>query len=292
MCLKLAPHMIQVCYYEVMNPEQPKNTNQENQSENTNEISNFETVNIPPKPRKNLLKMILISILGLIIILVVVFIVQTGVVTQKIAASRSTAERTADKKLEQIENLVAQAGITDKQIASSKIDICYVTHTDQGWTVSSYYQDCYLRYIQGYTTKLSKDELKQKLLAQQEAQTLFNEEYRSLAAVLDECELYHEALTFTPSKGELTYRPANVTDEEYSCKVPNPLRGLWSVRGPFIIDDALAAKIYRTYDITRIDNSTNQFWLSFDEHYYHEDLGCIIGGIFCGNPRPTPIQAP
>lgn len=290
-----------------MHPEQPDNTNQENQLEKQNEINSPGAVDEPEKPRKSLLKKILIiiglSILGLITIAILAFFVQSYLrkqeiskqakaAPQKIASSRSSTEQTADKRLEQIAKLITHAGITDKQIASSKIDVCYVTHSDQGWFAYTYYQDCYLRYVQGYTTKLSKDELKRKLLAQPEAQSLFNKENSNSTTVIDDCELYQKAFTDTTNKGELIYRPANVTNDEYSCKVPNPLQGLFSVKGPIVLDDELAIKIYRNYDTTKIDNSSNQFWFTFDEYYYHEDLGCNAGGIFCDNPRPKPIQAP
>lgn len=290
-----------------MNPELPENRNQDNQFEKQNEINSPQSINEPEKPRKSLLKKIIIiislSILGLLTLAILAFFVQsylrkqeiskqTKAAPQKIANSRSSTEQTADKKLEQITSLITQAGITDKQIASSKIDVCYVTHADQGWFAYTYYQDCYLRYVQGYTTKLSKDELKRKLLAQPEAQNLFNKENSNPTAAFEDCELYQKAFTDTTNKGELIYRPANVTNDEYSCKVPNPLQGLFSVKGPIILDNELATKTYRTFDATKIDNSTNQFWFSFDEYYYHEGLGCSAGGIFCDNPRPKPIQAP
>lgn len=290
-----------------MEPAQPENTNQENQIEKPNEIISSEATVEPQKSRKSLLKKILIiigmSILGVITLVILSFFVQSYLrkqeinkqakaAPQKIASSRSNTELIADKKLKQIEYLITQAGITDKQIASSKIDICYVTHDDQGWIAYTYYQDCYLRYVKGYTTKLNKNELKQKLLAQPRAQNLFNKENSNPTTGFDDCELYQKAFTDTTNKGELIYRPANITNDEHSCKVPNPLQGLSSVKGPNVLDDELATKIYRTYDITKIDNSSNQFWFTFDEYYYHEDLGCSIGVLFCDSPRSKPIQAP
>jgi hypothetical protein len=288
-----------------MDPEQPGNTDQENQVEKPNEIDPSEAANEPQKPHKSRLKKILVIIglfiLGLITLVILALLIETHLrkqdinqqsksAPQKILSSRSEAERTADKKLGQIENLITRTGITDKQIASSKIDACYVAHADQGWFAYTYYQDCYLRYVQGYTTKLSKSELKQKLLAQPDAVILFGKE-NGTPTIYDNCKLYQKASTAVANKVELIYRPANVTSDEYTCRVPDPLKGLFSASAS-VLDEELATKIYRDYDATKIDNSLNQFWFYFDEHHYHEDLGCGTNLLICDNPRPKPIQAP
>lgn len=248
---------------------------------------------------KKVLNIIGWTIIGLIVLVVVVTKVenyfrtreinnQAAAASSKVLTARSSGEKISEQKLAQFEKLVREAGVTDQQIASSKVDVCYIAHmSNDFWPVTNY-QNCYFRYVRGYTTAISKDELVQKLRAQPGFATLFIERDWSTSAI--GCELYQNTYTNGRSNGKLSYRPTDMAIERFDCTVPDPKQGLNTIDG-FEDADTLATKVYQAYDASKIDNTTNQLWYSFDEKYYSEDLGCD-NSFYCGSPRPKPIQAP
>lgn len=198
----------------------------------------------------------------------------------KIISARQTAEKSADSKANGAVNDLRRLGVVASSIESSKVDVCYVTHRDAGWVASGWYQDCYLRYVSGFVTAMSREELRSSVMANPSTLLYFGEEYSS-----SYCGLFGQNYEAT-----LIFRPANITNEEYDCNVPRLLQGLWSVRGPATHDDELSVKTYKTFDPETVPNSQNQVWFVFDERYYHEELGCGLGPIFCSNPRNKPVH--
>lgn len=204
----------------------------------------------------------------------------------KIKNARQTAEIVSDEKIKEATNILKELGIATDSLGSSKTDVCYVNHRDQGWFAASWYQDCYIRYVDGFTTKLSRDEVMQRLTSNIKTPAYFGQSYSvSVNRGVSNCGLFEEEYKTT-----LLYRPANYRLDHYSCEIPNPLQALWSVKGPIVSDDELSVKAYRTFDIDEVDNSKNQVWIMFDDHYYHEDLGCGVGAVFCNNPRSKPVH--
>jgi hypothetical protein len=202
-----------------------------------------------------------------------------------IVAARQSAEKSSQKKVDEATNVLHQAGVVATEIASSKVDVCYVTHEDQGFTYGNWYQNCYLRYVNGYTTGLTKGEVKQKLAVNPSVVALFGTEDKlSSTSKTPFCGLFEKDYIDT-----LIYRPENVASDDYgTCEVPNQFQGSLTVQGPILLNDELSVKTYKTFDAVAVGNQQNQIWFMLDEPYYHEELGC--GLMFCGNPRGVPVH--
>ena len=239
--------------------------------------------------RKKLLVFVLILI-SIPIILALFNFAKQGIKNKtakaKIVSARRTAEKTLNEKVNNAIDILNRSEVTASNLVSSKVDVCYVTHKDQGWFAASWYQDCYLRYVSSFVTRLSKNEVRQKLVVYPEVATYFGK-VSTISTNLRTtyCGLFEKNYHTT-----LLYRPVNITSDEYSCRVPNPLQGIGSVKGPIILDDELSVKTYKIFNSSSIDNAQSQIWIMFDEYYYHEELGCGIGIIFCSSPRSKPVH--
>lgn len=235
-------------------------------------------------------KRILISI-GILILIPVVYIFihhvyqlrKTHAANSKVAEARSEALKRVDQEIAGKVEALKQAGLVTDGIAFSKTDICYITHEDQGWFASNWYQDCYIRYVQGFTTDLSKEEALQKAGTLSEYFGDLPDDYLQL---VNRCELAADSRRETAR-----YRPAGspIYDRADDCGIPNQLQATWSVRGPGMLDDQLSVHRYSSFDSATIGSLSDQVWIMSDTHYYHEDLGCGFG-IFCESPRSKPAH--
>lgn len=247
---------------------------------------------------KKILKVAGFILLGLVLLVVIArFVVpsvnqyiKTRAAKQKVVEVKLSIEEISDRKFDEKIAALRNAGVIGEQIASSKVDVCYVTHSDRGWLADYWYQDCYIRYVDGYETNLSRALVKQRVLSIPNHEALFGEE-DTTAAKYNKCSLFGHLFGQFPDY-TVIYKPLDVDPlTDYSCRVPNPLQGLSTVRGPIILDSELSALIDRAYNPNEIYTLGNQIWVMHDEFYYNELLGCGAGLIFCSNPRKTPVQA-
>lgn len=204
----------------------------------------------------------------------------------KVNALRLEAEKGADSKLNDVTRYLNQKNLVGEKIASSKVDVCYLNHEDQGWVASNWYQDCYIRYTQGYVTQSTKVEVLRDVLKNSKGSTYFGEinQYAITGSGTD-CDLFEKDY-----KSTLIYLPAGSLKNDFECQIPNPIQGTFTVRGPIILDRKLSARAYRTFDVDEISRENDQLWIQFDEYYYHEDLGCQVLSIFCSSPRAGPVH--
>src|SRR5581483_6378966 len=89
---------------------------------------------------------IILVLLGLSLIYIMFGEVRQAVATHraagKVAAAKLRTESQADQKMSQFESQLISSGIAASKIASSKVDVCYVNHDDEGWFAVNWYQDC------------------------------------------------------------------------------------------------------------------------------------------------------
>ncbi len=235
----------------------------------------------PQKPKKKIwkvLKIIVAIILGVILLFIIgVFIFNyfnKQLIIKDVSGQRSEAEKKADASVQNLVNKMINSGVSNRAIATSKTDVCYVTHSDAGWFANNWYQDCYLRYIVGFETQLSLTQFAQKI-----------------SSISQSHLEYPPCVAFSVDNStQILYRPANTPRDQTLCEIPNQLQGIGSVRGPIVLDKELSVKAYKSFDPANINNSQNQVWVIHDEYYYREDLGCGIG-LFCENPRSKPYSA-
>ncbi len=233
---------------------------------------------------QNKTRRIVLIIVGLPILLFGLYtgyqFIQSSLAEGKVKHAREKAEQTSDQEFNGKVSKLHQTGLLGSKIASSRHDICYLNHNDAGWTITSWYQKCYLRYAEGYTTTATKEEIINALETTSGPVTNFDQPSLS-------CSI-RDGLGF---KEIARYRVAGSPQIDPFCGVPDPLQTTFSIRGAALHNDELSVKTYSTYDMKSIDSSSNQIWLTSDYEYYDEQLGCFIP-LVCNSPRSKPIQAP
>jgi hypothetical protein len=198
------------------------------------------------------------------------------VAKNEIVKQRQDSEKASESQVKSNTEYIKETLGVTKNIGSSKIDVCYLNHSDGGWMIAYWYQDCYLRYVDGFETSLSRDEVIARIVANPKSKELFSSEYDYGP---DGCLIYQR----------LFYVPANYAGMDYDCFVPNQLQGIWSVRGAITNDGKLSTKKYRSFDNEMVNRTVNIIWVTHEDHYYHEQLGCGIG-LFCSSPRAKPVH--
>lgn len=202
----------------------------------------------------------------------------------KIGAARTSALSRLEDKTSQAVQALKQKGLVAAPIASAVADVCFVTHQDIGFTIAGWYQDCYVRSVQGFQTAATHQQALQAITSQQS--------YFGKADATDYLQSVNACqLSEDDNREFVRYRPAGSRASDYDCGIPDQLQGTFSVNGPIISDKDLSAKKFSSFNPSAIGSSTNQLWVIFDVDYYHEDLGCAPT-VLCGNPRPSPAQAP
>lgn len=242
----------------------------------------------------------IIVIIGIPVLLVLINLLGDKIQTQNAYSLVETARQesliTSDEHFEEQKKLIYNLGGDTKSVMLSKKDICFIAHNDAGWTVTDYYQECYIRYVQLYSTDLSRDSVVQKLSSYTERQKLSSETLveslfgrlennQNISPDVVHCSVYNDYRS--PS---LTYIPAglDITKYKYAwdCETPN----LVDNPGPAYAQSQLSVKSYSDIDQSKIDMSKNQLWIMYTTKYYKEALGCGAGLLFCENPRATPAH--
>lgn len=196
--------------------------------------------------------------------------------------ARIAAEATAEHRLANMRNALQSTGLVGEPMASSKVDVCYVTHADIGWFVHSWYQECYVRYLEGYYTTADGTDILNKAQLLAGSFGKLQTEYRRSSFP---CDIFESGDSET-----LRYRSTAPHDNDaFSCGLPRQTSGTYPSYDEF--DDKYSIKTYREFDPASIDLSKRQLWIIIQPKlYYDEDLGCRMS-IFCENPRSMPIQA-
>lgn len=196
---------------------------------------------------------------------------------QNVVSSRSVGEKRLNAIVSQRSNLIRQSKIISSSIGLSKTNVCYISHDDEGLFAKNWYQKCYLRYVEGYYVDASKDSVEQTISNISNDNTLFGKSDNF------KCNIFSKDFVFS-----ILYRPASGMREKI-CEIPDKFRGVLSIKGP-VLPENLSIEVIEDFKEDGIDNSKNQIWLTHNEEYYSEELGCGVGIIFCDNPRPKPIN--
>lgn len=210
-------------------------------------------------------------------------------VQRLITAARRTNEPVYEKlRLARI-ILLANGGIISSSSPdySAKTDVCYVNDQEQGWTSTNWFQDCYVRYVDLFSTALSRQEVADKLSTIPDSQDLFGDmRSNTLSKTCDTLTTENGK----PLLGFLDTQLPTPQKDRYECKIPGLIQGVWSVNGPIILDDKLKnfSHSERSFMESDVDTKKHYITLQGDGYYYHEELGCG-SPLFCSSPRKQPI---
>src|SRR5437879_638376 len=98
-------------------------------------------------------KIVTLTLLALVCVIVSAFLIrtaaqflQTASARSKVAIARQREGQIADQQLSQELTSLQQSGVISKEIARSKVDVCYTNSEDSGFVPHNWYQACYLRY--------------------------------------------------------------------------------------------------------------------------------------------------
>lgn len=206
-----------------------------------------------------------------------------------VVLGRESAESYVDGKVDEAIDTLQKSGVVIDRLGSSKVDVCYIDY--RGKSPDSWYQDCYLRYVEGFSTSLTIDEVRSKLLSNPRSISIFGNDSSKMQTNPDYlyCTLFDRFNHTDDYRTELQMIPANTKGGYGECEIPDLLQSYGSVKGHIKLSDELSVKEYNTFDSSSIDNSQNQIWLMFNKHYYHEELGCVKT-IVCTKPRSKPAH--
>lgn len=203
-----------------------------------------------------------------------------------VIAARQNKEPEFDQARDYRLAVLSSAGLLDKKVAdySSKVDVCYITHSSQGWMAANWYQECYVRYVDLFSTSLNRDDVSEKLHSATKAKKIPANDIDYLTGGC--------GVIYSNNDGALgvSHLKLNTTNEQSKtnideCQLPDQLQGPFRV-GVFL-DEQLSKKTLRSFK--DIDRSKNYILLESDNDYYDEDLGCAWGMFFCNSPRMSPI---
>ncbi|CAN5121853.1 hypothetical protein BH09PAT3_BH09PAT3_4920 [soil metagenome] len=224
-------------------------------------------------------------ILGLIVavplIALIAFQLRLSITTNaakgKVDNARLSIEMASDQKFDAMVKAVKSAGLNITETSTSKYDVCYISSNDRGWFAYNHYQDCYLRYVNGYKTDANKSQIYQLAHANPDIfKDIKDSEYdQQVSPCLIAEDNVFELLRFVT--------PQTQNAQPQDCGKPDPIEGVSSMSGPA---EGIVIKKRSGTTVTAQTNDAaqNQLWIQLDMPYYHEDLGCGIG-LFCESPR-------
>lgn len=199
--------------------------------------------------------------------------------SQEITSVRKAAKTAANSKVSVPINELEKMGITSSPTYNSAADICYIDHQDMGWFTRNWYEQCYLHFVSGFTTSLSRDEVMQKI---SENPTLSSYFSRILSPKGLGSSVGKDCVLLDSNNGaEIIYIPANYQPgrRDYKCTID-----LTKGSDSGALSTKPSVKIYYSFDRNTVDSTRNQVWLIYDEYYYNQDLGCSMKPL-CLQPR-------
>lgn len=209
---------------------------------------------------------------------------------QSVIAAREEYENAGGVTRLKTLNTLQEAGITrlrDGTNHSSRVDTCSLTGNSSGWTVSTWYQTCHVRYVDILETNSSLQNVRTALT-------------KGNNSIEDDSDA-PEASSCTPLKikmgdavAYIVYVPAGkleVTPEKSSsdhiCSVPFQSDIELSGDGQIVKGSDFIAKKYYTFDQSKINSSKAYIYTVRDGTYSHEDVGCGDSLILCEKPDQT-----
>jgi hypothetical protein len=224
---------------------------------------------------------VLIMLIAIPVVLTVASYIRIGISNRlaagKVTHARLAAEKQSDARFNDMMTALQRDGLAKTEIAASKYDVCYITHSDSGWMTVSWYQECYIRYVKGYTTNASRKKVLE--FARTHASLFGSSTDDGFMQSSASCKIARQNYRET-----LRYRPVGASDMmSQDCALPATLADFLSIRMP-----ASGIMVRRAYEhsadnLTTTANSP-EIWVEYQRDYYDESLGCGVG-LFCGNPR-------
>ncbi len=221
---------------------------------------------------------------------------QTFNAYHQVQISRQEKLLKSDKTFEEQKKLISELGGGTTSVALSKKDICFIAHNDSGWMATDYYQECYIRYVQLFTTDLTKDEIIQKLQSNTQranlsTKTVVNSLFGDVEPSSYATEKYAQCVVYKQNYSpSVVYIPAGFDASKYEfpqdCEAPSKT----DVPGPAYAMADLSVKTYQDIDPSLVDTSKIQLWTIYTSKYYEENLGCGVGILFCESPRSKPAH--
>lgn len=245
-------------------------------------VQSWRTASRPKKIITALIGSILFLQITLVILQCGYSVTKTLLAKSKVTHVRLSVEQQADEEFYAMVDALQQNGLIDSEVGNSKYDVCYISEDDAGWMAYNYYQICYLRYVKGYTTSASKNDLNRVAHANQ---NLFGETIdKSFGDEAYPCRIaeyqFKESLRYITSKSQ--------NDNRSECDAPSSIKGLHSIAGAS--GGIVIRKIWGDSVPSQNGNvSQSEIWLSRERAYYREDLGCGLNLLFCINLRPNAV---
>ena len=198
-------------------------------------------------------------------------------------AARAEKEQSADNAHQHKIDVLKITGVIvpDAQTFSSKLDICSLGSTVQGWVAKDWTQYCRFAYADILPTTLSRDEIISKLSSHIETANLFGEaQTERFTKICD--DLYQ--LNHAQSLYYYTWS-VDAADRSGSCGVPAPES---SVAGSITAGWQDETRTVRTFSASDVDKTKTYIGVFTSTTYYRsEQLGCH-GFMFCEPPFEMP----
>lgn len=169
----------------------------------------------------------------------------------------------------------------DEKAFSSKLDVCGMGATVQGWVAKDWAQYCMLRYTDILPTTLSREEVISKLSSHIETASLFGQ--AATGKYMKTCDDLYQ-LNYSRSLYYYTWA-VDVADRSSSCGVPAPES---SEAGSIVAGWHEETHTVRTFNASDVDKTKAYIGVFSDNKYYRsDDLGCY-GFLFCSPPFELP----
>ena len=209
--------------------------------------------------------------------------VKNNSIEQAVITARNTNEQKYDAERENKINTLYESGAvtTPQPNYSSKVDACYVDHADAGWTATGWYQECYIRYVDLFSTPLSPNEILTNLVKSGTTPTQFG-----TPAVSQTDSGRCNDLYASEYKSTLMY--FDYGNNTQDCELPNVTQGTFTIRGPLVPNENITAQQDRSFDKSLVDTSQKYIVMQSDNYYYREALGCGYG-LSCPSARQVPL---
>lgn len=200
------------------------------------------------------------------IFIALVFIISTFIISTifTILNKRTVAEKKNDAKVAEVVRILSENGIATSRIASSKVDICLKGKSRVGF-FSPYIQICILRYIEGFTTSLDRNSVKDKLKLLPQIAKVLDAEYISgdRYPPNPDCGLYLGSSYQNPKL--IFISPEYLKNNYIYCKLPDQTGRKYYWPPPHV-------KVYSELNLKTIDSTKNQIWLIHEDQYFIESI--------------------
>lgn len=228
---------------------------------------------------------LLVILLG-IIVPVISSSISLSMVAGKVTAARSENIPVYDGAREERITALKQSGLIMSETPdfSSKVDACYLAHNDSGWIAQSHYQECYAMYIDLFRVDMDFASAQATLeKAGKSDPTLSKFTFYVPSSCTD------TSFTPLPDRSNLEFIQASEASATTSCVLPEQN---YSDRVVLYAhnDKDHTAQMIRSFDVSKVSPTENYIYLSSDDAYFKEELGCKSFGLFCEQPINAPVM--